>query len=432
MDDYPLPDWLERRLPTWAPRTLTAWIGVALVIGLPLGLLAHRWDFVLTLMTPLVTTGNVFVACLKFLIIPIIVTSLVGGVVGVGNTARLGRLGSGAALYYLGTTAVAAILGLGLVTLIQPGKGTELNPEAFAMPEKAARGEGMGIGDMLGDIFGSTLFSPIESLRDGDIITIIFFTLLGAIGLLKLGESARPVVRAFQWGEAFVMAVVKNLMLLAPPAVAGLLIGSLAEHGVGLLVGLGKYCLTVLLGCGVHGFVVLPLIVLLIARRSPLEWFRGIRPAMAVAFSTSSSSATLPVTIQSCEDNLDVPRGVASFVLPIGATMNMDGTALYEAIAALFVAQALGMDLSAGQQVIIVITAMAASVGAAGIPSAGIVTMVMVFESVGLPLWPLGAIYAVDRVLDMCRTVVNVMGDTAGSLVLTRHLKLGDPSTETR
>jgi Na+/H+-dicarboxylate symporter len=229
-------------------------------------------------------------------------------------------------------------------------------------------------------------------------------------------------VRGFQWAESLVMAVVKNIMWLAPPAVVGLLVASLAEHGISLLFGLGKYCLTVLLGCGIHGFIVLPLIVLLIARRSPLEWFAGIRPAMAVAFSTSSSSATLPVTIQSCEENLDVPKPIASFMLPLGATMNMDGTALYEAIAALFVAQALGMDLSSGQQVIVLITAMAASVGAAGIPSAGIVTMVMVFESVGLPLWPLGAIYAVDRVLDMCRTVVNVMGDTAGSLVLTRHL----------
>jgi len=422
MSDTPLPQWLDDRLPARLPRSLTAWIGIALFVGVPLGLLAHQNSFVLTLMTPLVATGEVFVACLKALIIPIIITSLAVGVSNVGDTARLGRLGAGPATYYLGTTALAALLGLSLVNLIQPGIGTDLSQDDYSIPDKALPGEGMGVGDMLMDIFGSTLLHPIDSAASGDIITIIFLTLLGSIGLLTIGAPARPVVRGLQWGEALVMAVVKNVMWLAPPAVVGLLVASLAEHGIALLFGLGKYCLTVLLALGIHGFIVLPVIVLLFARRSPLEWLRGIRPAMAVAFSTSSSSATLPVTIQTCEDNLNVPTPVASFVLPLGATMNMDGTALYEAIAALFVAQALGMDLSSGQQVIVLITAMAASVGAAGIPSAGIVTMVMVFESVGLPLWPLGAIYAVDRVLDMCRTVVNVMGDTAGSVVLTHQL----------
>jgi Na+/H+-dicarboxylate symporter len=422
MSETPLPRWLDERLPARTPRTLTAWIGIALAVGLPLGLLAHRSETLLLLMTPLVAIGAIFVGCLKTLIIPIIVTSLAVGVANVGDTARLGRLGAGAATYYLGTTALAALLGLGLVNLIKPGVGTDLSEGDYSMPDKALPGEGMGVGDMLMDIFGNTLLHPVESAASGDIITIIVLTLLGSVGLLLVGAPARPIVRGLQWGEGLVMAVVKNVMWLAPPAVVGLLVASLGEHGIGLLVGLGKYCLTVLLALGIHGFLVLPLIVLLFARRSPVKWLRGIRPAMAVAFSTASSSATLPVTIATCENNLDVPKPIASFVLPLGATMNMDGTALYEAIAALFVAQALGMDLSSGQQVIVLITAMAASVGAAGIPSAGIVTMVMVFESVGLPLWPLGAIYAVDRVLDMCRTVVNVMGDTAGSVVLTRQM----------
>lgn len=414
-----LPSAIRDRLPAGIPTSLTGLIGIALLIGTPLGLAAHASDSLHSLLAPIIFFGDLFIACLKLLIVPIIVTSLVVGVSNVGDVSRLGKLGGRAAAYYLGTTAIAATLGLVLVNLIRPGDGASL--EGYDIPAKAEAGRDMGVGDMLMKVFGNTLLHPIESLRDGDIITVITVTLLFGLGLIVIGERATPVVNGFKRLERIVMGVVRNVMWLAPLGVVGLLIDALGKSGLGLLFDLGKYCLTVLLALGIHGFVILPLIVLLIGKRNPLEWFRGIRPAMAVAFSTSSSSATLPVTIQSVEENLDVPTPIASFVLPIGATMNMDGTALYEAIAALFVAQALGFDLGMGQQLVVLITAMAASVGAAGIPSAGIVTMVMVFQSVGLPLEPLGAIYAVDRVLDMCRTVVNVMGDTAGAVVLT-HL----------
>ena len=413
-----LPPALRERLPDWFPTSLTGLIGVALLVGLPLGLLAHSSEAAASMMSPLAFVGDLFIKCLKLLILPIIVTSLVVGVANVGDVARLGRLGGKTAAYYFGTTLIAACLGLLLVNVIRPGDGASLT--GYDIPAKAEAGRDMGVGDMLARIFGETLFHPIRSVRDGDIITIIALTLLFGLGLLLLGERARPVVTAFRRVEQLVMAVVHNIMWLAPLGVVGLLITALQKSGLRLIFDLGKYCATVLLGVGLHGFVVLPLIVLLVARRKPLEWLRGIRPAMAVALSTSSSSATLPVTIQAVEENLNVPKPIASFVLPLGATMNMDGTALYEAVAALFVAQALGIDLSMGQQMVVLMTAMAASVGAAGIPSAGIVTMVMVFESVGLPLEPLGAIYAVDRVLDMCRTVVNVMGDTAGAVVLDR------------
>ncbi len=426
MSPQQLPSAIRERLPAGVPTSLTGLIGLALLIGTPLGLAAHASDALLSLLAPIIFFGDLFIACLKLLIVPIIVTSLVVGVANVGDVSRLGKLGGRAAAYYMGTTAIAATLGLVLVNLIRPGDGASL--EGYDIPAKAEAGRDMGVGDMLMKVFGNTLLHPIDSLREGDIITVITVTLLFGLGLILIGERAAPVVDGFKRLERIIMGVVHNIMWLAPIGVVGLLIEALGKSGLGLLLDLGKYCLTVLLALGIHGFIILPLIVLLIGKRKPLEWFRGIRPAMAVAFSTSSSAATLPVTIQSVEENLDVPTPVASFVLPLGATMNMDGTALYEAIAALFVAQALGFDLGMGQQLVVLITAMAASVGAAGIPSAGIVTMVMVFQSVGLPLEPLGAIYAVDRVLDMCRTVVNVMGDTAGAVVLT-HLEDSAPAT---
>ena len=412
------------RLPRWLPQTLTQWIGVAVILGIALGLAAHESAALASTLAPLELFGELFIRCLKLLIIPVIITSLVVGVTSIGDLGRLGRLGGKAATYYLGTTAIAAVLGLVLVNVIQPGAGVSFE-DASEVPSKAQAGSGMTVGSMLSRIFGETLLSPIQSLRDGDVLTVIFACLLFGLVLIVLGDRARHITAAFKRADAVVMQVVRNIMWVAPLGVLGLLEANLAKGGLDALLAVGRYCITVTLGLGIHGFVILPLIVLFIGKMSPRTWIRGIRPAVAVALSTSSSSATLPVTIEACEDNLGVPTGVASFVLPLGATMNMDGTALYEAIAALFVAQVFGIELSLIQQVVVFVTAMAASVGAAGIPSAGLVTMAMVFEAVGLPLEGIGLILAVDRFLDMGRTVVNVMGDTAGAVVLTQLTREG-------
>ena len=414
-----------RKLPRWLPQTLTQWIGVAVVVGIVSGLLAHESPELASTLAPLAFFGELFIRCLKLLIIPVIVTSLVVGVTSIGDLGRLGRLGGKAVAYYSGTTAIAAVLGLFLVNALRPGIG--VSGEGADVPARAAAGAGMTVGSMLSRIFGETLLNPISSLRDGDILTVIAACLLFGLVLIMAGQSARPLVRVFQKADAVVMQVVRNVMWVAPLGVFGLLEANLAKGGLDSLIAVGRYCVTVVLGLGIHGFIVLPLFVYLLGRMSPLRWLRGIRPAIAVALSTSSSSATLPVTIDACEGNLDVPTEVASFVLPLGATMNMDGTALYEAIAALFVAQVFGIELSLVEQVVVFATAMAASVGAAGIPSAGLVTMAMVFEAVGLPLEGIGLILAVDRFLDMGRTVVNVMGDTAGAVVLTRWTALDRP-----
>jgi proton glutamate symport protein len=406
-------------LPRWVPSTLTQWIGVAVVIGLVLGLAAHGQEPTPGWVAPLALFGDLFIKCLKLLILPVIATSLVVGVTSIGDLSRLGRLGGRTLIFYTGTTLTAAILGLLLVNVIQPGAGLS-GAEATEIPEKAARGSGLTVGAMLMQVFGSTLLDPLNSLRDGDVLTWIALALLVGVALIAAGERGRGLTEGFRTAERVVMRVVRNVMWLAPPGVLGLLVKSLAAGGLGALIAVGKYSFTVAFGLALHGTIVLPLVVAYFGGMSPRTWFQGIRPALAVALGTSSSSATLPVTIEACEDNLGVPTGVASFVLPLGATMNMDGTALYEAVAALFVAQVFGFDLTLAQQGVVLFTAMAASVGAAGIPSAGLVTMAMVFEAVGLPLEGIGLILAVDRFLDMGRTMVNVAGDTAGAVVLSR------------
>ena len=216
------------------------------------------------------------------------------------------------------------------------------------------------------------------------------------------------------------MKMVHIVMLIAPLGVFALMANEIASSGLSVLLVLLKYMATVIIGLSIHAVIILPAILWVLGRMNPLVYFRGIREALAIAFSTSSSSATLPVTMRCLNRNLDVPEQVTGFVVPLGATINMDGTALYEAVAAIFIAQLYGIDLSFGAQATIFLTATAASIGAAGIPSAGTVTMVMVFTAVGLPLEGIGLILAVDRILDMFRTTVNVWGDGTGAVVIAR------------
>ena len=403
------------------PKNLTRMIGIAIAAGVVLGLIANSTPALAAALSPLKVVGDLFIAALKMLVVPVIATSLIVGVTSIGDVSRVGRMGSRAAVYYLASTAIAAVIGLTLVNLMTPGVGADLG--AATMTEQATRGADLTLGGFVTDFVVRSVRNPFAALAAGDVLSIIVFCLLFGGALVSLGDTAKPVVELFRALDKAVMRMIEWVMWLAAPGVFVLLFGALSEGGLQALSSLAKYCTTVVAALLVHGFVVLPLLVKLVGGRSPIEWLRGIRPAMAVALSTSSSSATLPVTIDACEKNLEVPRPVASFVLPLGATMNMDGTALYEAIAAMFVAQAYGIDLSLGQQFLVFFTASAASVGAAGIPSAGLVTMAMVFTAVGLPLEGIGLIVAVDRFLDMGRTVVNVMGDTVGSVVVDRFTR---------
>jgi Na+/H+-dicarboxylate symporter len=262
--------------------------------------------------------------------------------------------------------------------------------------------------------------NPVKAMAEMQILPLIVFSLLFGAVLTTMGKRGKPLVDLFDSLNDAMMKLTDWVIALAPVGVFALLAAVVAETGPGIFANLGKYMVAVLLGLTIHATVTLPLLLKLAGGASPRKFFGKVAPALTTAFSTASSSATLPLTIDCVEEEAKVPPKVASFVLPLGATINMDGTALYESVAAVFIAQVYGIDLSLGQQVLIFLTATLAAIGAAGIPSAGLVTMAIVLNAVGLPLEGIGMILAVDRLLDMCRTSVNVWGDTVGCAVVAR------------
>jgi len=278
----------------------------------------------------------------------------------------------------------------------------------------------MTVGRFLRAQLDKVLDNPFRSLADMNVLGIIVFALLLGGVLTTLGERGKVLLGAFDGLNEAMMRLVHVVMLLAPYGVGALMAEQIAASGLSILKVLFWYMLAVLGGVLIHACVVLPLILFLVGRVSPLAYVRQLRAALAVAFSTCSSSATMPVTIECLEDNAGISRRISGFVIPLGATVNMDGTALYEAVAALFIAQVYGVDLSLAQQILVALTATLAAVGAAGIPSAGTVTMVMVLSAVGLPLEGIGLVLAVDRLLDMFRTATNVWGDAIGAAVVAR------------
>lgn len=357
--------------------------------------------------------GTIFIALLKMLIVPLIIASMVVGVARVGDIRKLGGLGGRTFVFYIATTWASVLVGLILVNLIRPGAGA---PQlAGEVPEAAMTA--VGFWDV---IIGMIPDNPVRAMANMDILPIIVFSLfLGAI-LTTLGDKATPLVSFFESLNEAMMKMAHVVIRLTPFGVFALLASVVAETGPSIFANLGKYMLTVLVGLSIHALIVLPLLLKYVGRVSPTSYFTKIAPALTTAFSTASSSATLPLTIDCVQNRAQISNRVSSFVLPIGATINMDGTALYESVAAVFIAQVYGIELSLTQQIIVFLTATLAAVGAAGIPSAGLVTMAIVLNAVGLPLEGIGMILAVDRILDMCRTTVNVWGDTVGCAVISR------------
>jgi len=360
--------------------------------------------------------GDLFLRLLRMVIVPLVFTSLVSGIASLGDLRHVGRVGLRTMVYYTCTTAMAILVGLALVNLIRPGDGLDLGagtelPEGFVTSHVT----------MAELILRVVPDNVVRAMAEGDMLAVIFFALL--FGLFLTRSSARSVETVGGVVDA-TLEVVQRLTMavvrLAPVGIFGLLAREVARSGLDVVVSLGPYFLTVGLGLLVHAAVTLPLLLLLLGRRSPLPYFKTVSPALVTAFSTASSSATLPLTMDCAERRAGLPKGVTSFVLPLGATVNMDGTALYEAVAALTIAQMYGVGLDLPQQALVLITALMASVGAAGIPMAGLVMLVVVLEAVGLPLEGIGTIIAVDRVLDMLRTSTNVWSDLVGSAVVAR------------
>lgn len=371
--------------------------------------------------------GDLFLRLLRMITIPLIVTSLVVGVAGLGTTSRLGSMFGRTLLYYFATSLLAITTGIVLVNIIQPGVHADL-------PGGGGGAVNAGGEQSLTSVFANLANNmippnPIHALANGEFLSIITFSILIGLFIIRVGGDSGKTLRGFfQAGFDVMMNMTQFIIRLAPIGVFAFMLFATASQGFAVFVTFALYMLTVFLALLTHAVVTLPLILYFVARRSPWQFAKAMSPALLTAFSTASSNGTLPLTITSVEERAGVSNRVSSFVLPLGATINMDGTALYEAVAVLFIAQAYTGGLPIDQQIIVAMTALLASVGAAGIPSAGLVMMTIVLEAVGLPLEAVGLIIAVDRVLDMCRTSVNVWSDSCGCAVLQRFEKPELPS----
>jgi Na+/H+-dicarboxylate symporter len=410
-------------------------IGMALgvVSGLILSFVDGGGAFVGDYIKPF---GTIFINLLKLIAIPLILASLIKGVSDLQDISKLSQMGGRTILTYVTTTLIAVTIGLILVNTIQPGKSISVETrqelvEAYASDadqkrEAAAKQQEAGPLKALVDIVPSNIFAAATNNRN--MLQIIFFALFFGIGMILLPqETSKPVKDFFDSFNAVILKLIDLIMMAAPYGVFALLATLVVEApSIELFQALALYAITLLLGLAAM-IVVYSIIVKIFTGRSPSLFFKGIAPAQLLAFSTSSSAATLPVTMECVEENLGVDKEVTSFVLPIGATINMDGTSVYQGVAAVFIAQAFGLDLSLSAQLGIIFTATLASIGTAAVPSAGIVMLVIVLAQAGIPEAGLALIFAIDRPLDMCRTIVNVTGDAAVSMLVGKSLgKLKD------
>ncbi len=395
---------------------------LALVAGVGFGLLANRAGFAGFVVSYIKPIGSAFVRLIGMVVVPLVFASLLVGTTSLKDIRSLGRIGAKTIVFYLCTTAIAVSVGLFLANLAQPGLGlpqqarSKLIAGAAQQETAEAPQERPSIKDVLLNIIPR---NPIRALAEGQMLQIIFFALFAGVCLTLLPpERAGPAIRFFEAVNDVMVTMVHLIMKIAPYGVFALIAAVVADFGLHILLMLAKYCLVVVIGLVIHMLLVYSSALTLFSRMGMRRFFRGIRPAQLIAFSSSSSSATLPVTIDCTAENLGVSRTVCSFTLPLGATINMDGTSLYQGVSAVFLAQLYGMDLSLSQQLAVVLTATLASIGTAGTPGAGIVTLAIVLTSIGVPLQGIGIIMGVERILDMCRSVVNVTGDAACAVVV--------------
>lgn len=417
------------KLPLWF------WILTGLVCGSIWGVVTVSYglhDFTGLYIKP---WGTIFLNLLKLVAIPLIFLSLITGITSLSNTSKISRLGAKTIGFYVITTVIAICLGLLLANLIKPGSNF---PETlkqnlldkYSSPagyEYRANQEGP-----LGYIVNIVPDNFFRALTDNNaMLQVIFFSFLFGIALIKIPSSkSKKVIEIIESLNEVILKTVEYIMLFAPFGVFALIAGIIPDFAgkdVGnvpvLFYSLGKYMITVVIGLISIILIIYPSIIYIFNRKAARKFYRGIFPAQIVAFSTSSSAATLPVTMKCCEDNLGLPKKITRFVLPVGATINMDGTSLYQAVATVFIAQVFGHDLTLADQLTIVFTATMASIGSAAVPGAGIIMLVMVLQSVGLSVQGISLIIAVDRILDMLRTVVNITGDSMIAYVLSKEGK---------
>jgi Na+/H+-dicarboxylate symporter len=394
--------------------TLTFWIFGGFILGIIAGSLLG--DTILPLAEPL---ANIFLRLLRMAIIPLVITSIISAVIQVGSAHGLGRIGLRTFFYYLATSCLAIFTGQTLVNIFRPGEGAEIGLEASPDSIEAVE---QGLGSILLNIIPE---NPIRSMAEGDVLPVIFFSILFGFFITRLKTEQRVLLgNVFDAAFEAMLLMTTFIIWSAPLGVFGIISQIVAETGFASFKSLGFYFLIVLAGLAIHMFITLPLLLRTLGKISPLKHYRGMLPALLTAFTTCSTIVTLPLTMKAVTEESGASKRAAGFVLPIGATMNMDGTALYECVATIFIAQVYGFELSFTAQLTVAVTAVLASIGAASIPMSGMVMMSIILSAVGLPLEGVAIILAVDRILDMFRTTANVFSDSCGAVIISRFESL--------
>lgn len=376
--------------------------------------------------------GKIFINLVKMLVVPLVLVSLVLGAASLGDIKKVGKMGLKAFGFFMLTTAIAVVIGLGIANLTNPGKGLppEKTDALIAQYQDVAAAKTASSDDMIEksdfqkitDLFVRMVpTNPIKAMAEGDMLAVIFFSLfLGICITLIAPDKAQTLIKAFDGLNDAIIKMVTLAMEAAPYGVFALMAGVVATLGLDVLLLLIKYAAAVVVGLLLHMLITHFSFIYFYVKQSPIKFIRAVKEALIFAFSTSSSSATLPISMNVAEKNLGVSKQVSSFVLPLGATINMDGTALYQAIAAIFIAQIFDIDLNLTQQLTIILTATLASVGAAGVPGAGMITLALVLDTLGVPATGIALIFGLDRILDMCRTIVNITGDLTLTMVMAK------------
>lgn len=407
---------------------------IGLILGLIYGIIAaaQGWtDFTANWIKP---WGEIFLSGLMLLAVPLVLVSLVLGVASLSDLKKLSRIGGKTLAFYILSTPVAVLLGLVLVNVLEPGSyvAPDIRTELFELYSQdidtrqgiAETVSARGPLRFIEEIVPRNFFSSIQENRN--MLQVVFMALLFGVGLVQIPRNvAQPMIEVLEAANQVIIKLVNVVMLIAPVGVFALLGSAITEitgddpgRIMSIVGALGMYMMTVIAALIIHLFLFYGSVLRVGTTMSMFDWIRGMFPAQLVAFSTSSSAATLPVTMECCEKNLGIDEEVVSFAIPLGATINMDGTAIYQAVAAIFIAQAVGMDLTLAQQMVVVLTAVLASIGTAAVPGAGVVMLIIILESVGIPLAGIALILGVDRILDMLRTVVNISGDAVVTSVV--------------
>ena len=404
---------------------LNTQILIAAILGVAFGFLLNQFPqtaFFDHSIYGLSILSSIFIGLLKMLLVPLIFSSIVVGVSNLQSGGQLSRTWKITLLCCVTTTTLALILGIGAAHLFGVGQGVDIAMFQDAMNEHQTP-DTLTPSAFFTNFIQNTLINPFKAFSDGNVLAVVVFALMLGVALVKGGERFNSIKKLSTQFFEVMMMLVGWVMKLAPIGIFALLAKLVSTEDISILSRLAEFAAVVTGTTIFHGAVVLPLLLWIFGKMNPITFFKGTRTALITAFATSSSSATMPLSMKAAQENLGVRPQVAGFVIPLGTQLNMDGTALYEAAAALFIANLMGLDLSLGQQLIVCLTAMIASLGAPGIPSAGMVTMIMVLQSVGLPAEAIAILLPIDRLLDTVRTVVNVQGDMMISVVVDRHTR---------